>query len=80
MDSLIKEIETLRKRLAAAQARIKELQKALEYVAPMYNDVDAVQEALATPDDSSALDAALKAEREKMQVVFDDEMRVVLGG
>ena len=54
-------------RLVYAQARIKELREALEKRMASENRwPDYIIEALATPDDSSALDAALKAERERI--------------
>ena len=67
--------------LTAAQARIKELREALEMWESLiefqytgsseamsaFQSCDSIgQKALATPDDSSALDTALKAEREKI--------------
>jgi|688.fasta_scaffold01034_29 hypothetical protein len=60
--------------LAAAQARIKELRGALNGLQTCIDPdveggykpiVDEIIVALATPDDSSALDAALRAERER---------------
>jgi len=52
--------------LAIAQARIKELREALEKRMASENRwSDYIIEALATPDDSSALDAALKADANK---------------
>ena len=63
-----------------AQSRIKELREALEMCAG-FNDHEWTEtqsniiiDILATPDDSSALDAALKAEREQIAKHYDTTM------